>query len=227
MGFWGKHGSRRLAILTFSTLGVAACGSNSPTGPSSLSSRDAAIAMDAGSGSAASMAGGAELAAGDTIRITQGQLTLQSNHSGTITLRGSHGFTFEGHTLSGVDPSLNCNTFDPCSPGETVGFTATWVGLDLPGTARLQGHDYTDVGGLNSPSSLSLTLSGSFVAPPQANTATITVPFTVSGLFQPGTGPYDLAGNGTVTFTLAWQTALNGWAITSSSFDFGGGGKLT
>ena len=57
--------------------------------------------------------------------------------------------------------------------------------------------------------------------------ATIIVPFTVSGLFQPGMGPLELAGSGTVTFTLVWQTALNGWAITSSSFDFGGGGKLT
>src|SRR4051794_7480466 len=105
MAFW-VVGSRRLAIVALFTLGVAACGSNSPTGPSSLSSHDAGLGATAGSGSAAAMSvGGAQLAAADTIKITQGQLTLQSNRPGTISLRGSHGFTFEGRTLSGVDPS--------------------------------------------------------------------------------------------------------------------------
>jgi hypothetical protein len=225
MGFWITHRSAPLAMLAMLGAGVVACSSSVPTGPSALSSVDQSDRVGASiSAASAAAAGGAQLAAADTIKITQGLLTLESNHPGTITLRGSHGFTFEGRTLSGVDPSNACGTFGPCFPGDTVNFTATWSGLDLPGTARLGGTEFTDVGGLNSPSSLTINLTGSFVAPPQAETATIIVPFSVGGLFVSGNGNFDLTGSGNVTFTLTWQTNINGWAITSSSFDFGGGG---
>jgi hypothetical protein len=195
-------------------------------GPSTLSS-SSATSTNAVTATVASAAGASErvqIEGLDSIKISQGSLTLASGHPGTLTLRGSHGFTFEGRTLSGVDPSLNCSGVNPCFPGQTVAFTGTWVGNDLPGTARLQGDTYTDVGGLNSPSSLRIDLTGSFVAPAQATTTTIEVPFSVGGLFVvSGVASADLEGRGTVTFTLAWNTALSGWMITSSSFDFGGG----
>lgn len=220
MGFCSIRTSRRIAILTVLAATSAACSSGVPTSPSALSTLDSGSAASAGSAAvAATAAGGAKVAAADTIKITQGLLALDSNRPGTATLRGSRGFRFEGRTLSGVDPSTNCSTFDPCAPGEIVPFTATWAGADLPGTATLQGKDYADVGGFNSDSSLRVDLTGSFVAPAEAAAATVTVPFTVNGTFLGG-GLAELQGTGRVTFTLVWQS-VGGWAISSSSFDFG------
>jgi len=224
MGLCAKAGYQRSAILALFTLACAACGSSSPTGPSSLSASGVGTGTTVGSGSAgAHSTGGAHLAAADTIRIVQGQLTLESNRTGTITLRGNHGFAFEGHTRTGLDPSNRCGPFTPCAPGQTIAFMAAWLGLDLPGSARLQGTEYVNVGGSISPSSLGIRLSGTFVAPAQGETASVTVPVTLEGTFATDEGFFDLTGDGEVTFTLKWQTAISRWAITASSFDFGGG----
>jgi hypothetical protein len=53
----------------------------------------------------------------------------------------------------------------------------------------------------------------------------VTVPFAASGLLARGNPlpSLDLTGRGHVTFTLTWQPAIDGWAITYSSFDFGNG----
>ena len=130
-------------------------------------------------------AAGAELSAATTIKITKGTLALQSLVPGTVALRGSHGFSFDGRVQSGLEPSYYCGAFDPCSPGASVAFTATWVGTDIPGTVRLQGDEFP-VGGATS-SSLFIELTGSFVAPAHlTDTASVTVPFTASGLLSGG-----------------------------------------
>ena len=217
MGFCVTRLARHAAVpaLALLSIGLAACGSSTPTGPSSLSANaTTAGEVNASVTSSASAAGGVQIAAADTIKITQGTLVVDARRPGSISLKGSHGFRFEGRTLSGVDPSQACGAFTPCQPGQTVGFTATWAGLDLPGTVRVQGDEFT-IGGMNTPG-MRIDLTGSFVAPPQADTAVVTVPFTVSGVL-PG---FELTGSGQVTFTLQWQPFVNGWAITSSSFEF-------
>ena len=48
----------------------------------------------------------------------------------------------------------------PCQPRETVSLFATVVGNDLPGVVELGDQTFTDVGGLVSLSSMSLTITG-------------------------------------------------------------------
>ena len=154
----------------------------------------------------------------------QGTLALQSLVPGTVALRGSHGFRFDGRIQSGLEPSYYCGVFDPCAPGTTAPFTATWVGTDIPGTVRLQGDEFR-VGSADA-SSMYIELTGSFVAPAHlTDTASVTVPFTATGLLSRDypLPTLQLSGGGAVTFTLQWQSAINGWAIRFTSFDFGGG----
>ena len=141
-----------------------------------------------------------------------------------MALRGSHGFRFDGSILSGLEPSAYCSPFDPCQPGTTVPFTATWVGTDMPGTLRLLGQEY-QVGSLDT-GSMYIELTGSFVAPAHlTDAASVQIPFTATGLVSRGY-PFPqvpLTGGGEVTFTLEWQPFIGGWAIRFSSFDFGRG----
>ena len=196
-----------LVALAMASMALSAC-SSPPTAPSSSSE-----AMSPPVTASAS-------AAADTIKITDGTLALPSGLPGTITLKGSKGFTFAGRTLSGQEPSQFCGPFNGCAPGATVAFTGLWLGTDLPGTVRVQGDEFI-VGTLESPA-LYIDLRGSFVAPPHVtDTASVTVPFTATGLLA---GAYQLTGGGTVTLTLAWQPFLDGWGITFASYDFGNGG---
>jgi hypothetical protein len=200
--------SRSVIALALASMGLVACGSTTPMSPSSLSAREAA--PDAVSASVSS----------DTIKITRGTLALQSGLPGSVTLQGSHGFRFGGRTLSGLEPSAYCGSFNPCAPGATVSFTATWSGSDLPGTVRVQGDEFP-VGGLDE-RALLIEMTGSFVAPAHlTDTALVTVPFVATGLLS-STG-FQLTGSGQVTFTLEWQSVIDGWAIRFTSFDFGKG----
>ncbi len=206
-------------------MGLAACSSGSPTAPSSLSASSVIAHAETPSESSASIsASGVRAAAADTIKINQGTLALQSLLPGTVTLKGSHGFRFDGQIQSGNEPSNYCGPFGPCQPGATVPFTGTWAGGDLAGTARLQGDEFT-VG--FEPPSMSIEVTGSFVAPAHlADTASVTVPFTATGGLAHGNplSVLQLTGRGHVTFRLEWQPFIGGWAIRYSSFEFSGGG---
>jgi hypothetical protein len=225
MAFWVTREWRPFIALAIVSMGLTACSSTTPTAPSSLSASDAAPHAVTASVSSASVAtGGAQLTAANTIKITQGTLTLQTLVSGSVALRGSHGFRFDGRISSGLELSSSCGVFDPCQPGASVPFTSTWVGTDLPGTVRLQGDEFA-IGSADS-GSLYIELTGSFVAPAHlTDTASVTVPFAASGLLSRGYPfpTFQLIGSGEVTFTLEWQSAISGWAIRFSSFDFGGG----
>lgn len=230
MRFWLTRDSRSFIAAAILSTGLAACSRAAPTAPSSRSASDAAPHAAAASVSAASVTpGAAQLNAANTIKINQGTLGLASGTGsvGTVTLQGSHGFRFDGRVYgSGLTPSNYCGADSPCQPGATVEFTATWVGSDIPGTARLQGDEFS-VGLLSERGAISPSLTGSFVAPAHVgDTASVTVPFALSGGLLPATPasiPFQLTGGGDVTFTLEWQASIGGWAITFSSFDFGGG----
>jgi len=225
MAFRVARESRPFIALAIGSMGLVACTSPTPTAPSSAFPSDVAPHAETASPSSASVTtAGAELSAAKTIKITQGMLALQSLVPGTVALRGSHGFSFDGRIQSGLEPSAYCGPFDPCPPGASVPFTATWVGTDIPGTVRLQGDEFP-VGSADS-SSMYIELTGSFVAPAHlTDTASVTVPFAANGLLSRGY-PFpalQLIGSGEVTFRLEWQSAIGGWAIRFSSFDFGGG----
>jgi len=204
---------RSCTCLAFGVAAVmlTACGSP-PTAPSS-GFPDASPPATA-SASAASLA----------IKITDGTLALASGIPGTVMLQGSHGFRFDGRVQSGLEPSAYCGYASPCFPGQTVRVTATWVGTDIPGTGRVQGDEF--VTSLDGPG-LYIELRGTFVAPPHVtDSVSVTVPFTSTGMLSRGypLPPLTLTGSGNVTFTLAWQPFLDGWAISYTSFDFGNGG---
>jgi hypothetical protein len=208
----GRRRAYTCFALAVAGVMLTACGSP-PTAPSS-GFPEAALPATA-SASAASL----------TITITNGTLSLASVGPGTVMLKGNHGFGFDGRVQSGLEPSYYCAPTYPCLPGATVPFTATWAGTDIPGTARVQGDEFT-IQGLDG-TSMYIELRGSFVAPAHVtDSASVTVPFTSTGLLARGypLPPLDLTGNGRVTFTLTWQPLLDGWGITYTSFDFGNGG---
>lgn len=213
MHFAITRASRAFVVLAMASMVVAAC-SSPPTAPSARSASDAAPPVTV---SAAAAAG--------TIKINQGTLAFQSRVPGPMSLRGSHGFRFDGAVISGLEPSAMCSAFDPCQPGTEVPIALNWNGTDIPGTVRLQGEEFP-VGNLIT-GNVSIDLTASFVAPAHVtDTASVTVPFTSSGLVSRGDGSPSIpfTGRGNVTFTLTWQTHIEGWGISYTSFDFGNGG---
>jgi hypothetical protein len=212
MGFEISRPLRPCVALAIASMSLTAC-SSPPTSPSSGSAAEIAPPAAA-----------AASAAADTITIKQGTLAFQSRMPGPVTLRGSHGFRFDGAIISGLEPSVICSAFDPCQPGTPVPIALNWNGTDIPGTARLRGDEFP-VGSADS-ASLSIELASSFVAPAHVtDTVSVTVPFTSTGLLSrvDGSPTVTLAGSGNVTFTLTWQSPIEGWGITHTSFDFGKG----
>jgi hypothetical protein len=70
-------------------------------------------------------------------------------------------------------------------------------------------------------------ITGQFVAPPQAEAATVTFPFTLSGFVQPEDNgvslPFD--GHGIATVHLVWDLTLGPggqWALHDSRYEFNG-----
>jgi hypothetical protein len=213
----GRRRSYTRFALPIAGVMLAACGSP-PTAPSS--------GFPAAAPPATASTSAASATAADTIKINQGTLAFQSRVPGPVSLRGSHGFRFDGSIISGLEPSVICSAFDSCQPGTTVPIALNWTGTDIPGRARLQGQDF-QVGSADS-ASLSIDLVSSFVAPAHVTeTVSVTVPFTSSGLLGrvDGSPTLSLSGGGNVTFTLTWQqTPIEGWGMSYTSFDFGNGG---
>ena len=227
MRFWLTRDSRSFIAAAVLSTGLAACSSGTPTAPSALSAGDVPPnAVTTSVSSSTVPASTAQTTAADTIKITQGTLAIDTGLPGTVTLQGSHGFRFDGRvSTSGLLPSYYCGPSNPCQPGATVAFTATWVGSDIPGTVRLQGDEFA-AGSGDTATNMYIELTGSFVAPAHlTDTASVTVPFAATGLFSPlyPYPPLELTGRGSVTFTLEWQPFIGGWGISFSSFDFGGG----
>jgi hypothetical protein len=226
MRFWLTRDSRSFIAAAMLSTGLAACSSGTPTAPSALSAGDVAPnAVTTSVSSTTVPTSTAQATAADTIKITQGTLAIRSLFAGTMTLRGSHGFRFDGSTAAGAEPSFNCGPFNPCQPGATVAFTEGWLGSELSGTVRVQGDEYPL--GLVA-SSMFIELTGSFVAPAHvSDTASVTVPFAVSGsVYRADPDPLpalQLTGRGQVTFSFEWQPLIDGWAIRFATFDFGGG----
>ena len=204
---------RPFIALALAGVTLTAC-SSPPTAPS------AAFPSTAPAG-----ANSAQAAAATTIKINQGTLAFQSRVPGRVSLRGSHGFRFDGFISSGLEPSTICSAFEPCQPGTAVPIALNWTGTDIPGTVRLQGEEFA-VGNLIT-GSVNIDLVASFVAPAHlTDTVSVTVPFTSTGLVSRGDGSPSVpfTGRGDVTFTLTWQSPNPGWGITYTSFDFGNGG---
>lgn len=163
---------------------------------------------------------GSNPASADTISITNGSLQVvkfgpASFEPSPINLEG-RGFTLDALGAEGhFGPAVACDV--GCLPGQTVELDALWGGLDLRGTATLNGSTYA-FGSANEPATALVRFAGAVVMPPFGSpTVTLTAPFQFTGSFTFLRGndfiTHALAGSGTVTttFTAGPITATGGF----------------
>ena len=128
--------------------------------------------------------------------------------SGDLNISGA-GFSLDASTgFAGVFwPYLQCNVPE-CLPGTTVNLGAHWDGLDVSGTATINGTT-VPVGSLNPTfGGVIADFSGSLTIPLSFTEGSLTAPFTFTGLFQYPETPtlthlFPLFGSGTATLTFA------------------------
>jgi hypothetical protein len=181
------------------------------------------------------LAAGASTAYGDTIRITSGVVAVGPGVAGPAVMAvfGDQGFSFVS-TLSpqGRADARACGQSQPCAPGAAIPVGASWSGLDLlGGVATLDGKVYPQVGGATSPNQLAFDITGPGATAPAfgaADFASVTTPFTLTGLFRYGSasGPSttaDLFGAGLATLDLARGTGAlaDSWVYQGVRYDFG------
>jgi hypothetical protein len=165
-------------------------------------------------------------ATAEVISILHGTFVFEVGEGGALDISGNRGFKLEAFAFPGgrFDAEDTCRSPD-CPPGTVVQLGAVWVGSDLPGTARLRGQRYEDVGGLTSPSSAAIEFSGEVTMPPMSDgPESITVPFDLTGTFVYGEGQGSqtalLSGGGEVTLFLEPYPGVNSWQVRGAVFEF-------
>ena len=171
---------------------------------------------------------GARPAADEIVSIVGGTFIFdEGGNERRLDISGTKGFQADAVPLGG-----RFNAFDQCSsaecqPGRTVSISAAWSGNDLPGTGRIRGTTYPDLGGLDGPNSLSIGLEGSVTMPPLSDgPVTVEASFEFAGRFAFADSLEDptqvalLAGGGTVTLVLERFPSLDSWRITRAEFQF-------
>jgi hypothetical protein len=163
----------------------------------------------------------------DSIHITSGSWQWNGlAGSGSLTL-GGEGFTLDAHTgVSGVFwPYLQCDVPE-CHPGTTVRLESHWDGLDVPGTATINGTPVR-VGSLDPTfGGVIADFRGTLVIPLSFTMGALRAPFTFTGLFEYPETPmlnhrFPLFGSGTATLTFAPYQAFPGaLLLTDARYDF-------
>jgi hypothetical protein len=176
-------------------------------------------------GIALALLGSAVPAHAESIHITSGALVWNgSTTPGSVTLAGE-GFTFEGIPGNGIFmPHSDCSVPE-CVAGGSVDLEARWVGLDLMGTATLNGTSYTQVGGLTSNTSLDARWSGTLTIPTTFTGGVLTAPFQFSGVFavfNTGVVPINnLFGGGTASLTFTpYPNEPGAFLLSSARYEF-------
>jgi hypothetical protein len=170
--------------------------------------------------------------ASQAIRIIHGTI-VSGPHRASASLRGTHGFRLDAVLQEGVSPGGSCPYHVTCVPGypNPISLDGVWAGISVNGTAKLQGRTYT-FGSAEDRCGIVLRLFGSFLAPPQAETATLTTHFSLdSGEpqlraqfgFCEEVGTRTLEGSGIATVSLTWNAPTGSWSVTGVEFDFGRG----
>ena len=162
----------------------------------------------------------------ETITLTSGALVWNGTGNASVTLAGGS-FTFAGSAapLGGIFTPGECRSFPECVAGGTVDLFSRWVGLDIPGTATYNGQTYTQVGGLNSPTSLDARWTGTLAIPSSFTGGTLTAPFQFGGEFfypeTPGARAIlNLLGAGTATLNFTpFVNQPGAFSLTSLRYD--------
>lgn len=164
----------------------------------------------------------------EPIQIAAGSLigTMVTGGGARVTLIGE-GFTFEGRTGNGVFGPGDC-VVPECVGGTTVDLHAFWTGLDLLGTATVDGITYLSVGSAASPSSASAEWTGRLLIPADFEGGVLTAPFLFSGFviyastLLDATNRVDLVGQGQATLTFTPFSDYPGaFRLTAYRYDFG------
>lgn len=155
----------------------------------------------------------------ETIQITSGSLQWMGRFGGSpVTLVGE-GFVFQGFAGNGLfAPDLQCEV---CFAGATIDLLGRWVGLDLGGTATVNGTTYTGVGGLTATTSLDARWDGSLEIPLDFTGGVLTAPFQFTAtFFNPG-AQVDLFGAGIASLTLVPNLAIpGGFELGAATYQF-------
>ncbi len=155
----------------------------------------------------------------DTIHITSGAWQWSGSLAGgDLTMSGKN-FTFSGFTHQpGVFwPHLQCFVPD-CHPGTTVKLDAHWDGVDVPGTATIDGTTVPIGAGMQwDDAGLFLDWKGSLTIPLTFTGGDLSAPFSFAGTLRVPQTPeftrlYTLTGFGTATITLM-PSAIFGGAL--------------
>jgi hypothetical protein len=161
----------------------------------------------------------------DEIPLTSGLLDLSVSTAaagGSVQLAGDRGFTFNGF-FNGFFAAVG----NPLPPGTPLALDGISSGLDLPGTATLDGVTYTGVGGLSAPSSGFLRLSTTSATLPEvlSGPSTLTTPFTLQfDFFVDFQPPLSLFGSGTATIFLDEDRGFGvpSWRVTGVRAELSG-----
>jgi hypothetical protein len=165
----------------------------------------------------------------DTIPVAAGLVVIGPvlGGGGSLSLLGDRGFTLTGSIspTARVDARTTCF---PCVVGDQISTDAFAGDLDLGVTSlTFEGVTYTDVNTLTSLNTVSVGFDGPMVtAPPHADTAVLSVPFTMSGLLfvSPNQGPtvqHDLAGSGLASLTLRRAGDIDLWEFGGMEYRLG------
>ena len=162
-----------------------------------------------------------------TIKLRDGSIDYQdlAAATGPVHFEGNRGFTFDGSARGAI--AQVCDLV--CMPGETVDIFALAEGIDLAGTATLQGVTY-DVPTPNGPEFMAYEITGEVIVPPigPSTTVTLVVPVNFSGTFvHPPKGGQkrtteNLAANVIATVTLTQFEPFPGtaaWFCSGLTFD--------
>lgn len=198
-------GSVFLAIVL-----VAGC-SSSPVGPSVVAN----LSPIPASGSARVTVERVE-----DIRVVDGYIDVAERLTGM--LRGTSNFSSDALVLykSGIVPTAVC-AFNPgqCRPGSTLSLHALWTVPDIAGNVSLRNQTYQLGIGPRQCNEMGIELMASVVLPGEAAAATLTVPFTLAGSIDCGSGRQRLNGAGSASVYLRWSAPLAAWQLDAIRYN--------
>ena len=179
------------------------------------------------------------VAEAEPITITAGSIQM-SRLAGSVDIEGDRGFSLRAGVgaIDGVFSVVDqCNFNLECLPGVPIDLRAAWGGSSLRGgVVTLDGDTFESVGGLISPSSAAIYLTGSVIAPSfDRETIELRAPFSLDGQFissafinPDGSGMIreTLRGVGVATLTLQRLLPQSeglpvSWRYSALTYDFG------
>jgi hypothetical protein len=168
------------------------------------------------------------IAAAEVVAIKHGTF-VYDNNTNTLDISGTQGFRLTAGII-GPDGHFNafefCRFSEECTPGAVIPIAAGWGGSAVPGTARVRGATYTDLGSASSPNGVLVEFDGSITMPEiTGGAAAVTVPFEFGGRFsfvdeQSSSGHAGiLTGGGFATFFMVPGVG-GSWVIERVEFTF-------